>query len=260
MERKGIVIYLDWLGDVCDTLDNASVGELFKRVHEYVKTGETPKDCKNAVVTFAFNHAKRFLDADKEKYNAMCERNRANAQRGGAPKRNNNARKKQPSGCEWERVGASGSENNPIQPNTNTNTNTNTDNKEKEQKENFSLSPSATAEDVEIISDPIADLSRWLEDCIFELEPTAKSCGVNAMQFVEEACAVLQDWQVSKIDKSEITQAHLINATRYKITHKPPADKETKRHQEKENWRNSILMGAVGDMRRINETNKQQIF
>ena len=93
MGKESFIFYRDWKDAIQDLPDNVRL-EIYETVIEYAITG-TVRELE-PVSNIAFSFIKQTIDRDVIKYNAVIERNRANGLKGGAPKGNNNASKKQP--------------------------------------------------------------------------------------------------------------------------------------------------------------------
>ena len=93
MGKESFIFYRDWKDAIQDLPDNVRL-EIYETVIEYAITG-TVRELE-PVSNIAFSFIKQTIDMDVIKYNAVIERNRANGLKGGAPKGNNNASKKQP--------------------------------------------------------------------------------------------------------------------------------------------------------------------
>lgn len=78
--------------DTIDTLTDEEAGKLFKGIYNYVNTGESGL---KGILKAVFIPFKKTIDKNEEKYQEICERNKQNGSKGGAPKGNQNARKKQ---------------------------------------------------------------------------------------------------------------------------------------------------------------------
>ena len=75
-EQKGFVVY----GDIKETIDamtDEQVGTFFRGMVEYFLTGEEP--CFTDGLRFAWIPIRQQMDRNTEKYEARCEKNRANA-------------------------------------------------------------------------------------------------------------------------------------------------------------------------------------
>lgn len=79
-------------------LTDEQLGQLTRAIFLYARDGETIS--LEPVVRMAFGFIVDDMKRNKAKYEEKVERWRANGRKGGAPKGNQNARKKQPVGCE----------------------------------------------------------------------------------------------------------------------------------------------------------------
>ena len=79
-------------------LTDEQLGQLTRAIFLYARDGETIS--LEPVVRMAFGFIVDDMKRNKSKYEEKVERWRANGRKGGAPKGNQNARKKQPVGCE----------------------------------------------------------------------------------------------------------------------------------------------------------------
>lgn len=105
-KKDSFIVYYEWEDAFAD-FTNEQFGELFRAIYAYEKRGEAYTGSELAVKV-AMRLIVGTLDRNQEKYEAVCERNRKNAQKAGAPKGNQNARKNNPKQ-------SSGGQNNPKQ-------------------------------------------------------------------------------------------------------------------------------------------------
>lgn len=75
-EQKGFIVYKD-LHAVVDELTDEQAGQLFKGMIAYSADGTEPKF--DGVLKFVFIPIKQQMDRDSDKYDAKCEKMRANA-------------------------------------------------------------------------------------------------------------------------------------------------------------------------------------
>lgn len=96
---KGFFTYFH-LSPVIDKLSDEQAGRLYKALLHYGDTGEIADMSGDLACDMAFTLMRGEIDVNFERYNEMCERNRENAKKGGAPPGNANASKqqKQPNG------------------------------------------------------------------------------------------------------------------------------------------------------------------
>ena len=92
---KGFFTYFH-LSSVIDKLSDAQAGRLYKALMRYGDTGEITDFSDDLACDMAFTLMRGEIDVNFERYNELCERNRENAKKGGAPTGNRNAAKKQP--------------------------------------------------------------------------------------------------------------------------------------------------------------------
>jgi hypothetical protein len=92
MAKNSFVIYHNYR-DTLEDLTDEQVGILFRAIFDYEIDKKEPNF--NGELKIAFRFIKKDLDLNSDKYESICERNRKNGQKGGAPKGNQNA-KKQP--------------------------------------------------------------------------------------------------------------------------------------------------------------------
>ena len=95
MPKNSFVVYHNYR-DVLEDLTDDQVGKLFRAMLDYEIDRVEPQF--SGVLNVAFKFIKKDLDINLTKYDNICERNRQNGQKGGAPIGNQNARKqpKQP--------------------------------------------------------------------------------------------------------------------------------------------------------------------
>lgn len=95
MPKNSFVVYHNYR-DVLEDLTDEQVGKLFRAMFDYEIDRVEPQF--SGVLNIAFKFIKKDLDINLTKYDNICERNRQNGQKGGAPIGNQNARKqpKQP--------------------------------------------------------------------------------------------------------------------------------------------------------------------
>ena len=92
MAKNSFVIYHNYR-DTLEDLTDEQVGKLFRAIFDYEIDKKEPNF--DGELKIAFRFIKKDLDLNNDKYESICERNRKNGQKGGAPKGNQNA-KKQP--------------------------------------------------------------------------------------------------------------------------------------------------------------------
>lgn len=80
------------IADLIDDLTDDEAGQIFRAIFQYIKTGDPPVYSDRAL-RITFNAIKTKLDADTEKYESICERNRANGVKGGRPKKQQDQQK-----------------------------------------------------------------------------------------------------------------------------------------------------------------------
>lgn len=91
--RKSFVFYFEWWENI-EELPDADKLKVLETIISYAKNGQA--HTLKGVSAMAFKFIKGDLERDLEKYKNIVERNRKNGQKGGAPKGNSNAEKKQP--------------------------------------------------------------------------------------------------------------------------------------------------------------------
>ena len=96
-------------------LTNEELGRLIRDVNNYVINGVLPQySTEDRVLNMAFSFMKATIDIENEKYQKKCKVNKENGAKGGAPKGNKNALKKQPNGYINNRKQPNEEKNNPI--------------------------------------------------------------------------------------------------------------------------------------------------
>lgn len=96
-------------------LTDAELGRLIRDVNNYVENGVLPQySNEERVLNMAFSFMKATIDIEKARYQKKCKTNKENGSKGGAPKGNKNALKKQPNGLENNPKQPNGLENKPI--------------------------------------------------------------------------------------------------------------------------------------------------
>lgn len=75
-EQKGFIVYGDTKA-LADELTDEQLGQLFRGMLNYFAEGKAPKF--TGVLKFAFIPIKQQMDRDREKYDAKCEKMKANA-------------------------------------------------------------------------------------------------------------------------------------------------------------------------------------
>ena len=92
-DKKSFKIYKEW-GSQFSCLDDASAGELIKAIFTYQSTGEEPCGM-SPIVAMAFSFIKQQFERDNASYEKTSEVRSEAGKKGGAPKGNTNAAKKQ---------------------------------------------------------------------------------------------------------------------------------------------------------------------
>lgn len=82
--KNSFVVYHSYR-DTLKTLTDEQVGRLFRAILDYEIDCIEPQFI-DGMVQMAFNFIKNDLDANRKKYDNVCERNRQNGQKGGRPK------------------------------------------------------------------------------------------------------------------------------------------------------------------------------
>ena len=84
MEKNSFLMYLDY-EEHFNILSDEEVGQLMRAIMQYEKTREVPN--LNGMLKMAFSFIKTQLDKDREKYEKICNKNKANGAKGGRPKK-----------------------------------------------------------------------------------------------------------------------------------------------------------------------------
>ena len=95
--NDSFILYTSYYA-IIEGLTDEQLGKLMRAIFIYARDGEVIK--LEPVVRMAFGFIVDDMKRNKAKYEEKVERWRANGKKGGAPKGNQNARKKQPVGCE----------------------------------------------------------------------------------------------------------------------------------------------------------------
>lgn len=95
--NDSFILYTSYYA-LIEGLTDEQLGQLTRAIFIYARDGEVIK--LEPVVRMAFGFIVDDMKRNKAKYEEKVERWRANGKKGGAPKGNQNARKKQPVGCE----------------------------------------------------------------------------------------------------------------------------------------------------------------
>jgi hypothetical protein len=95
--NDSFILYTSYYA-LIEGLTDEQLGQLARAIFLYARDGETIS--LEPVVRMAFGFIVDDMKRNKAKYEEKVERWRANGRKGGAPKGNQNARKKQPVGCE----------------------------------------------------------------------------------------------------------------------------------------------------------------
>lgn len=89
--RETMIAYHDWIEAIEEYPDELK-HKIYRAIFLYALEGIEPSEPEVRLSCFII--IKKRIDRDNERYEAICERNRANARKGGAPKGNKNASKK----------------------------------------------------------------------------------------------------------------------------------------------------------------------
>lgn len=81
--KNSMIVYYDTI-ECLEDFSDEQVGKMFRAMIEYDKSGKLPEFTGELKVAFRF--IKSALDANIEKYNSICERNKINGQKGGRPR------------------------------------------------------------------------------------------------------------------------------------------------------------------------------
>lgn len=111
--KKSFLLLLEYQ-DVIEALSNEDAGLLIKAIYKYEATGEVIE--LPPVVKIAFIPIKNKLDENRDKYEAKCELNRANGNKGGRPKNETEENPKKPNGFSENQTVNLETEENPKKP------------------------------------------------------------------------------------------------------------------------------------------------
>lgn len=111
--KKSFLLLLEYQ-DVIEALSNEDAGLLIKAIYKYEATGEVVD--LPPVVKIAFIPIKNKLDENRDKYEAKCELNRANGNKGGRPKNETEGNPKKPNGFSENQTVILETEENPKKP------------------------------------------------------------------------------------------------------------------------------------------------
>ena len=95
-ERQGFLFYHDWITSL-QKLPPDQAMHVLSALTEYSQTGERPQ-MENLAEEIMCDLLANQIDRDKEKYQAVCERNQQNGKRGGRPKSQNRPVSEKPTG------------------------------------------------------------------------------------------------------------------------------------------------------------------
>ena len=95
--NDSFILYTSYYA-IIEGLTDEQLGKLMRAIFIYARDGEVINLEPTLRMAFAF--IKDDMERNQTKYKEKVERWRANGRKGGAPKGNQNARKKQPVGCE----------------------------------------------------------------------------------------------------------------------------------------------------------------
>ncbi len=213
-DNNSFVVYKDWEELVRALDSDADRGRLFLALFLYASTGKQPVDFSGAL-KMAFLVMKNAIDRDGHKWEQTCENRAINGKRGGAPKGNQNARKKQakqPNGCLNNLKQAK-------QPDTDTETEIETDTVSDSEKETEIDTVSPSAPDfsaVELSDDQLSSLvsfsSRQLVDAYIE---KARQWQLNYKRKYKDPYKTIKGWIEADKSKnptsSDKTQSYDIN-------------------------------------------------
>lgn len=87
MGKDNFILYSEQ-EQLLEDLNDAQAGRLFKAIFEYERTLVVPK--LNQIENLVFKSFKITLDRNRQKYEKVVERNKANGKKGGRPKTQNN--------------------------------------------------------------------------------------------------------------------------------------------------------------------------
>jgi hypothetical protein len=82
-------------GSVFNELSDKQAGVLIKAVFDYIATGGIPAGLNDGEIKMALRFICRDIESFNQSYQNRCETNRRNGEKGGAPKGNQNAKKKE---------------------------------------------------------------------------------------------------------------------------------------------------------------------
>ena len=191
MGRKSFILHIDTL-DVLDELTDEQAAMLFRAIRDYQKGKEVNL---SGLMKAVFVPFKNKMDAEREKYEKACERNKANGLRGGRPikietqKTQNNP------------LGFSETEPNPKNPDTDTDTDTDTDRKKKvKKKKNRADKPPDVEPDVwdDFLKHRKAKKAKVTATALEGIRREATKAGWSMNDALKEIC--LRGWQGFKAD------------------------------------------------------------
>lgn len=87
VKKKSFLVYGEDLKEILDALTDEQVAQLFRGMVDYHLTGVDP--AFTGILKYIFIPIRQQMDRDKGRYEAKCEKNRANGKLGGRPKKPN---------------------------------------------------------------------------------------------------------------------------------------------------------------------------
>ena len=89
---SAVLFYYEW-EESFEELSDSEYRQMIRAIQKYAKTGETPK-FEDRTMRSVFKLVKKAIDRNQERYGAKCQKNKENGKLGGAPKGNQNAKRK----------------------------------------------------------------------------------------------------------------------------------------------------------------------
>lgn len=141
-DNKSFIVYKDWEEIILALGSDEDRARLFRALFSYASSGEQPVDFTGALKV-AFTCLKSALDRDGQKWEKTCDVRAVNGAKGGAPKGNQNARKKQAKQANGYKNNLKQAKQADNDTETETDIDTDIDSVIEKEKENDSVSPSA---------------------------------------------------------------------------------------------------------------------
>ncbi|MDO4511810.1 MAG: DUF6291 domain-containing protein [Bacteroidales bacterium] len=225
-KKTSVILYTEQMIGLYEVMNKTDIADLLLAIMNYVNTGNAPQVGEYSdAVRMAFALLKLTIDNNNAKFQARCERNRTNGKKGGRPRKNAAAAKKEKA----ETVAENSADNeviqpaakNPEKPTKSLNENEN-ENEVEETSVSMTTTPSAISRNEKpaaVVVEKIRKLGGKLSKDSIAMQNLAYSLKTTAEEATQLCTDVLHEWEfLAKAGErvGDINLKHLIATARIK--------------------------------------------